>query len=84
MDFKKCPRCGNFFHSELTVCQNCLNNENLDIQKLKNYFEENINIQNYTMQDISTYTGISSRNLTRYMVREEFSKYVDNLETEQE
>ena len=84
MDFKKCPRCGSFFHSDLNVCQKCLNNENLDIQKLKNYFEENVNTQDYTIQDISTYTGINSRNITRYMVSEEFAKYAYNTGTEQE
>ena len=25
MDFRKCPRCGNFFHSEAEVCENCKN-----------------------------------------------------------
>ena len=39
MEFKKCPRCGNFFHSDMDVCQACKTNENLDIQKLKNFFD---------------------------------------------
>lgn len=83
MDFKKCPRCGNFFHSDLNVCQKCTTNESLDIQKLKNYFEENVGSQDYTMQEISVQTGISSRNLNRYMISEEFAGYINNEDIEQ-
>lgn len=82
MDFKKCPRCGNFFNSEFDVCQKCQINENLDIQKLKNYFDENSDIEDYTMQDISVQTGISSRNLNRFMISEEFAGYVNNSNLE--
>lgn len=73
MEFKKCPRCGNFFHSELDVCQSCKTNESLDVQKLRNYFEENVVATGATIQDISVETGISSRNLNRYLLNEEFS-----------
>ena len=82
MDFKKCPRCGNFFNSEFNVCQNCQVNESLDIQKLKSYFEENVGAQQYSMQEISAFTGISSRNLNRYMVSEEFAGYIKQESTE--
>ena len=78
MEFKKCPRCGSFFHSDMEVCQKCQNNENLDIEKLKNYFEENSGNSEYTLQDISVQTGISSRNLNRYMISDEFSSYIKN------
>ena len=78
MEFKKCPRCGSFFHSDMEVCQKCQNNENLDIEKLKNYFEENSGNEEYTLQEISIRTGISSRNLNRYMISDEFSGYINN------
>jgi len=81
MDFKKCPRCGNFFHSELDVCQNCKTNESLDIQKLKTYFEENENAEGYTVQGISVETGINSRNLNRFLLNEEFSGYMNKENT---
>lgn len=78
MEFKKCPRCGSFFHSDMEVCQKCQSNENLDIEKLKNYFEENSNSGEYTIQDISVQTGISSLNLNRYLISDEFSGYIKN------
>ena len=78
MEFKKCPRCGSFFHSDMEVCQKCQSNENLDIEKLKNYFEENSNSKEYTIQDISVQTGISSLNLNRYLISDEFSRYIKN------
>ena len=78
MEFKKCPRCGSFFHSDLNVCQNCQNNENMDIEKLKNYFEENANYSEYSTEDISVQTGISTRNLNRYFESSEFSEYLNN------
>lgn len=78
MEFKKCPRCGNFFHSDIDVCQSCKTNESLDIQKLKNYFEENHGVGGVTVQEISIQTGINSRNLNRFLLNEEFSGYISN------
>lgn len=76
MEFKKCPRCGNFFTSDIDVCQACRTNENLDIQKLKNYFEENESVEGYTVQEISVQTGINSRNINRFLLNDEFSDYM--------
>lgn len=77
MEFKKCPRCGNFFHSDMDVCQACKTNENLDIQKLKNFFEQNTCTTGITVQEISVETGINSRNLNRFLLNDEFSGYIN-------
>lgn len=77
MDFRKCPRCGSFYHSDCEVCQNCKTNENLDVQKLRNYFEENGVGMGTTVQEISVQTGINSRNLNRYLISEEFAGKVN-------
>ncbi len=77
MDFRKCPRCGSFYHSDCEVCQNCKTNENLDVQKLRNYFEENGVGMDTTVQEISVQTGINSRNLNRYLISEEFAGKVN-------
>lgn len=77
MEFKKCPRCGNFFHSDADVCQICKTNENLDIQKLKSFFEQNACINGITVQEISVETGINSRNLNRFLLNDEFSRYIN-------
>lgn len=75
MEFKKCERCGSFFASLNSVCNNCMQKENLDLSKLKNYFDEmyesseNIEI-NHNIEDISYATGITSKNLTRQLQNE--------------
>lgn len=70
------PSLWKFFTSEIDVCQSCRTNENLDIQKLKNYFEENESAEGYTVQEISVQTGINSRNLNRFLINDEFSGYM--------
>ena len=82
MEFKKCPRCGNFFHSELEVCQACKTNESLDVQKLRNYIETNGTQKCSTIQQISVETGINSRNLNRYLLNEEFSGTIGTTEVQ--
>ncbi|MBR3153052.1 MAG: hypothetical protein IKF52_05605 [Clostridia bacterium] len=73
MEFKKCPRCGNFYVTENSVCHGCTNSENLDVAKLKGYFEEFGT--GASVQDISVKTGINSRNLNRYLENEEFAEF---------
>lgn len=76
MDFKKCPRCGSFYTSVLAVCQKCQINENLDIQKLKDYFDENDDYEEMDVQEISYHTGITPGNVSRFMISEDFSEYL--------
>ncbi len=77
MEFKKCERCGSFFISNSTVCENCTPKDTLEKSKLKNYFES----ENYsnTINSISVDTGISEKNLNRYLENEEFSKLSNKL-----
>lgn len=72
MEFKKCERCGCFFTTSDNVCQNCMPRENFELSKLRNYFDENSNSN--SIQDISVNTGISVKNLNRYLGENEFSK----------
>lgn len=65
MELKKCNRCGCFYVSENEVCNNCLPKDNLEIAKLNNYIEQNGN--EYSLDDLSVSTGISARNLNRYI-----------------
>lgn len=64
MEFKKCARCGSFFVTDGEVCYNCIPKDRLDICKLKNYFEEN---NNNSIDTIAVNTGISTRNVNRYI-----------------
>ena len=64
MEFKKCARCGCFFVTDGDVCINCMPKDRLDIFKLQSYLE---NSQNNTVDAISIDTGISAKNVERYL-----------------
>lgn len=70
MEIKKCNRCGSFYTSDTQVCQNCMPKDKQDIIKLQGYINENG--INSTKQEISMGTGISPKNLDRYLQSEEF------------
>lgn len=78
MEFKKCERCGSFFTTTENVCQNCMPRDNFELLKLRNYINENNNLS--SIQDISINTGISIKNLNRYLTGNEFSEISTNLE----
>lgn len=69
MEFKKCVRCGCFFVTEGDVCTNCLPKDRLDIFKIQNYFAET---QNNSIDNISINTGVSSKNVQRYLSNQNF------------
>lgn len=82
MELKKCARCGKFFASDVDVCHECEKKDLADLSKLKGYFADDY-VSGVSKLDISAQTGISSRNLTRYLGYEEFNGiYVaeDNLD----
>lgn len=65
MELKRCPRCGNFYNSELYVCQECKVNESLDVSKLKGYIEQ-YGI-NESTEEMSIITGVNVKNINRYL-----------------
>lgn len=64
MQLNKCSRCGCFFVSGNDVCPNCAPKDANEINKLKNFLEENNSCAN--IEQISYSTGISSKNLHRF------------------
>ncbi len=73
MEFKKCNRCGCFFTSNGDICVNCSPKDKLEKNKLKNYFD-NTNSTTVTNIDLLSYsTGITKRNLNRYLSTDEFA-----------
>lgn len=79
MEFKRCERCGSFYSGFNSVCGNCVQKENLDMSKLKNYLEEANENEEETqgignlsdnIDNISYATGITSKNLTRQLQNE--------------
>jgi len=77
MYLKKCIRCGSFFTSDDNTCCSCKTKDELDINKLKNYFEGYPNIT--SIQNISLDTGIPLNNLTRFLSDSSFEEYVDEF-----
>lgn len=65
MEFNKCSRCGCFFSHTGNICPNCISKDSVEIQKLENYLED-YTIPN-TIEQLSYNTGISPKNLNRYI-----------------
>lgn len=77
MEFKKCERCGSFFLSESNICGNCSPKDSFELSKLRTYFEGDVNAT--SIDSIAVDTGISVKNLNRYLENEEFSKISSKL-----
>lgn len=77
MDFKKCDRCGCFFVSENNICGNCTPKDMFEMSKLKNYFEGETYAD--SINSISVDTGITVKNLNRYLENKDFSELSSKL-----
>lgn len=75
MVFNKCDRCGCFYTSGEAVCPKCAPKDFLEMEKLESYLAENtVN----SLSDICIGTGISAKNLNRYLENEKFAKMLGN------
>ena len=72
MELKKCARCGKFFASDVEVCHECERKDLDDLRKLKGFFADDY-VSGVSKLEISAQTGISARNLTRYLGYDEFN-----------
>lgn len=75
MEFNKCSRCGNFFISNDEVCPKCKTKDTLEFETFKNYVEKNG--VNENLDILSNETGISVKNLNRFL---NYSAYNNSLE----
>lgn len=73
MEFNKCERCGAFFVSSNNVCPKCMPKDTMELSKLKNFLEEN-NCPS-SLESLSFDTGISTKNLDRFIKENDFSKF---------
>ena len=71
MQFNKCSRCGCFFITNDSVCPNCKPKDISDMNKLKNFFEEEN--PNSSINEISCCTGISEKNVHRLLSSDDFA-----------
>lgn len=72
MEFNRCERCGSFFMSDNNVCGNCGPKDIAEMGILKNYINEGNEI--ISLDSLAVETGISTKNLNRYLKNEEISK----------
>lgn len=77
MEFNKCIRCGNFYVSEGDVCPKCNAKDNFERSTFKTYIEEN-GIAN-SLENIAGDTGISLKNLNRFLGYQEFKEYKEQF-----
>lgn len=70
MNFNKCTRCGCFFITDGNTCPSCTQKDNNEISTLNNYFSENDT--SITINELSSITGISIKNLSRYVSCKDF------------
>lgn len=76
MNFKKCERCGCFFTSTNDVCPKCAPKDVFEMEKLKHYLNGNIQVD--SVSDISAKTGITVKNINRYLNSTNFANIINN------
>lgn len=76
MEFKKCSRCGNFYVSDGIVCPKCTPKDDFEFSTFKSYIAENGS--NQSVDTISGATGISVKNLNRFLEYNNENKNVSN------
>ena len=77
MNLNKCERCGCFFASDNCVCPNCLSKDQNEISQLKNFLVENDN--NISIEELSVSTGISMKNVNRFLKDKEVNSTFSGL-----
>ncbi len=77
MEFNRCSRCGSFYISEGNVCPKCSTKDGFEFQTFKNYVKENG--LDTSLDTISGATGITVKNLNRFLEYNEFIDYKNSL-----
>lgn len=73
MEFNKCSRCGSFYLSNENVCPKCIAKDGFEFSTFKSYIKENGLVE--SLHTISGHTGITVKNLNRFMGYDEFQEY---------
>ena len=71
IEARKCVRCGAMYVSDTEVCGRCQQKDGADLYKLKGYFEKEFGAIG-SEREISQATGISQKNLERFLGYDEF------------
>lgn len=81
MNFNKCDRCGCFFATDSSTCPSCSTKDNIEMNQLKSYLISN-SIQediSSSISTISTDTGISVKNLNRFLGNKSFASGINTI-----
>ena len=76
VEARKCVRCGCMYISETEVCGKCQRKDGSDIYRLKGFFENQNMEEGMTQGELSIATGITNKNLSRFLGYEEFKGFV--------
>ena len=82
MELNRCSRCGNFYVAEGNVCPKCSTKDGFEFSTFKSYIQEN-GLEN-SLNTISNNTGISVKNLNRFIGYQEFQDYQKQLNSLEE
>ena len=66
MEVVRCSRCGAFYTNGGYVCPKCSDKDTFELSTFKNYVEEN-GVELDSLSQVSKYTGISEKNLNRFL-----------------
>ena len=72
MNLNKCERCGCFFATADTICPNCVSKDESDVNKLKSFLS--LNEEGATVNDVIEKTGVSMKNVNRFLANKELNK----------
>lgn len=78
MNLNKCSRCGCFFASATDVCPKCESKDENDINQLKNFLSESDG-SSISLEDLSLSTGVSLKNVNRFLQNKDLHKTFTNL-----
>ena len=66
MELVRCSRCGIFYTNGGYVCPKCTDKDNFELSTFKTYVEEN-GIELESLSQVAQNTGISEKNLNRFL-----------------
>lgn len=71
IEARKCVRCGSMYVSDTEVCDRCQKKDGADLYKLKGFLE-NEEGAIFSKTELAAATGISNKNLSRFLNYDEF------------
>jgi len=74
MEVTRCSRCGAFYTNGGYVCARCANKDNMELSTFKSFVEEN-GLEVNSLSQISNETGITEKNLNRFLNYEGLEGY---------